>query len=80
MADKEVVVTPGAVSVSLAAEPDKDGNPQGETWTCSNPDQAEKMIPTWQAKTGTQKISAGEASAIRDAANDYRKERAKLGS
>ena len=45
----------------------------GSTWACA-PEQAEKHLPQWRDGRAGQ-LSAGDASAIRDAAEAARKQR-----
>lgn len=48
--------------------------PDVQSWHCRDADQAERMLPTFAARAGA-KMGAGEVSAIRDAANEFRKQR-----
>lgn len=57
-----------SVTEDMGANPD--GSKAVRAWRCGNAEQAERHLPTW-----TGRIVAGDASAIRDAANEYRKQR-----
>lgn len=64
-----------AVVVTETAGPDVDGSPQVRRWTM-RPDQAEKHLPqfTDKAAPADARLSPGDVSAIRDAANETLKQ------
>lgn len=76
MADKNLFV--GEKEVSLKHKTGADTRDNSDTfreWNCT-PEQAEKHIATWNdAALGALKITKGDESAIKDAANEYRKQR-----
>lgn len=57
----------------VVADLDVEGKPES-TWTCSDPLQAAKMLPTWQGGAVKSRLPAGEVSALQDRANELLKQ------
>lgn len=79
--DGSVRVTAETVNPATPGDAKKGIEPTPETaaadvWHCTTLDQAEKMLPTFEAPRhqGGQ-ISKGDASMLRDMANEHRKQR-----
>lgn len=76
---KIVQVTPNGVSVVEETGVDAAGKPTFQSWSC-NGAQGAKHLDTWDRAENRPagiigaKISAGDASAIRDQANEYLKQ------
>lgn len=60
------------VRVVEECEPGADGKPTERSWDCT-PEQAAKHLPRWTDPKATARISAGDESAIRDAAHEAAK-------
>lgn len=73
MPDQRIEVTPTEVKVTHEV-----AEGEARAWTCT-PEQAAKMLPTWDSAelAGAQRMSRGDQAAIRDAANEAAKRRAR---
>ena len=72
---KTVTVTAGSVTVKQIGANNPDGSPAVEQWTGA-PDQIEKHLTFFNAQT--QKIAAGDVTAIRDASDAFKLEASKV--